>query len=149
MTAMPASAATRQQTAERRAQVLRLRASGLGYEEIARRLGHKTAAAACQDAARALKDRQALLDVEAAWFTALEMERLETLQRTMEIALRTAASEGDTSALVRVADRLLGISARRSKLLGLDAEPGARGGAEPDFVDELQSRRDAKRASVA
>lgn len=143
---MPASATKREAVAARRAKALRLRAAGSSYEAIAEQCGLKSAAAACTDVQRALKDRQSLLDQEASWFLALEMERLETVQRTMELALRQAQ---DAQLQIQITDRLLRISARRAAMLGLDVTNGAAPPKPETKLDELKARRDRKLARGA
>lgn len=126
---------------ERRSKVLRLRASGLSYEAIAQQVGLPSANAAIKDASRALDDRQALLDREAARFIVLEMERLETLQRSMETLLRTAAMQQNQALVLAAVDRLLRISQRRARMLGLDADYGPRKPKPKTQLDELRERR--------
>jgi len=140
---MPASASKMQQVRERRLKALRLRAAGATYEAIAKACGLKSAAAACVDVTRALADTKLLLDKEAAWYTVLEQERLDLMQRTIEDALRSAA--GNPQLQMQLTDRLLRISQRRTRMLGLDAKEGQEQPQESP-LDELRRRRDRKRA---
>jgi hypothetical protein len=110
----------------RRSRVLQLRAAGLSYQEIARQTGHKTAAAAAQDATRALRDRQAVGE-PAGLFGTLELERIDSLERAMQTVLRTAAGKGDHETVLKSVDRLTRLSERRSRLLG-DGGGNAGGG---------------------
>lgn len=127
---------------QRRLKALRLRAAGLSYEAVAEQCGHKSASAAAVDVRRALRDRKVFLDHEATLFRALEMERLETIQRTLETELRQAA---DTPQKLAVADRLLRLSARRQAVLGVDVASGAAPRPANPF-DELSRRRQQRRA---
>jgi transcriptional regulator with XRE-family HTH domain len=97
------------ENAENDAEALRLRSEGLTYREIAQRLGinSSTAYRRVENALRAIPAH----GVEE--MRQLEGERLDKLHA----ALWERALEGDLSAI----DRLLTISARRSKLYGLDA----------------------------
>jgi hypothetical protein len=138
---MPASAAKQNEVAQRRAKALRLRATGLGYEEIAQQCGLKTAAAACQDVTRALKDRKTLLEREAAYYVELEQERLDTLQRTLELAIRQTP---DTDEKMKIVDRLMRLSQRRGTLLGFDARGVQRPAQYEDELAKARRRRDEK-----
>ena len=97
------------ENAENDAEALRLRSEGLTYREIAQRLGinSSTAYRRVENALRAIPAD----GVEG--LRQLEGERLDRLHA----ALWERALEGDLPAI----DRLLTISARRSKLYGLDA----------------------------
>ncbi len=138
---MPASPSKRDEVAERRAKALRLRASGLSYEAIAQQCGHKTAAAACQDVTRALADRQALLKREAAFYVELELERIEGIQRQLELLLR---QEQGADGKLRITDRMLRLSQRRAALLGLDAHGIQRPAQHEDELAKARRRRDEK-----
>lgn len=118
--------------AERRAKAVRLRAAGLGYEEIARQVGLKSADLARVDVHRALA---ALRTEPAEEMRALESERLDFLWRTvMQVLSRThyVVSNGkvmhlngepmrDDDPALRAVAALLQIQQRRAKLHGLDA----------------------------
>lgn len=118
--------------AERRAKAVRLRAAGLGYEEIARQVGLKSADLARVDVHRALA---ALRTEPVEEMRALESERLDFLWRTvMQVLSRThyVVSNGkvmhlngepmrDDDPALRAVAALLQIQQRRAKLHGLDA----------------------------
>lgn len=138
---MPASAGKQAEVRARRARALRMKAAGATYESIAEACGHKSAAAACMDVTRALADQKTLLDREAVFFVVLEHERLETLQRTLELAMRQTQ---DTDAKLRIADRLLRLSARRASMHGFDANGVPRPVQAEDELAKARRRRDQK-----
>jgi hypothetical protein len=141
---LPASQAERDRVAARRTRALQLRAAGLTYQAIADELGYPGRGAAAQDVARALAARKSLLDNQAALFVTLELERLDGLERAVQTVLRQASSEGDRSMVLRAADRLVRVSERRAKLLGLDADGGEREVPEVNPLDELRARRERR-----
>jgi hypothetical protein len=130
----------RAQVAERRTRCIELRAEGKSWQQIADELGYKSRGAACQDARRALEDRLKREDVAVDGLRTIELEQLDALQRKawevlerphltvsngkvvrvrnestgQEITLR---DDGPTLAAI---DRLLRISERRARLLGMD-----------------------------
>lgn len=106
---MPMSAAQRVAVTERRTEAVRLAASGMGYSQIAERLGFHDRSGAHKAIRGALAARQAEAVDE---LRALEIERLDALQR----ACWDAALEGDIASV----DRVLKVIAARVKLLGLD-----------------------------
>ena len=125
---------SRDEVTARRARVLQLKAAGLSYQAIADQVGLPTAAAAAQDATRALKDRKGLLDDQAALFVTLEVERLDGLERAAQAVLQTAVKAGDHETVLQSVDRLVRLSERRGRLLSLNAAspaeaapPGQRG----------------------
>jgi hypothetical protein len=145
---MSASRSTQAKVADRRARVLRMRMAGLTYASIAPQVGLKTAAAAAMDAARALTERKELLDEQRDLFVTLELERLDNLERHVQTALQGASQAGDHAGVLKATDRLLGIYERRSKLLGLDAQPGKQADPQaPSRVDEIRLRRERKLAT--
>ena len=111
----------RDEVAARRARVLQLRAAGLSFQAIAEQVGHRSASAAAQDAARALKDRKHLLDDQAALAVTLEAERLDALERAAQAVLQTSVRGGDHETALRSVDRLVRLSDRRGRLLGLSS----------------------------
>lgn len=146
---MPASQRQQRQVAERRDRVLSKRAAGMTYQQIAdSEPTLSTASAAVQDAARALRTR-ARERVHEGDPLALELERLETLERTAQTVMRTAATGGANPALVlKAIDRLTRISARRSLLLGIGGHREQ--GAAPDDksgLDEVAQQRRKRRAA--
>lgn len=141
---VPASKEQQQKTAERRYRALRLRAQGASYEDIAKALGLASARAAAMDVLRALDDRQELLDRESARFIALEMERLETMSLSVERVIVRATNAQDDALILAANDRLLRISQRRARLLGLDREVTGKPQPQTD-MDELRKRRERKK----
>lgn len=119
-------------TAERDGQAARLRAEGLTYDEIAKRLRY-----ADKSGAKRSVDRAMLAAVKDAGDAArqLELTRLDLLWRKAYAQLdaqhlvvndgRVVLWQGqaltDPMPLLHAIDRLLKISERRAKLLGLDA----------------------------
>lgn len=133
---MPASKAQQAKTAERRTRAIALKVAGVPYDTIAQQLGYASRGAACTDIDRALKQRRRDLDVRSGSAVALEIERLETMERTAWAVLRrthVVVSHGrvildanqqpmtDDAPTLNAIDRLLKIQERRAKLLGLDA----------------------------
>lgn len=97
---------------QRRLEALDLRKAGLSYRMIAERLGvvHETARS---DVLAALKQLSEHQNTETAEYRNLELERLDRLQ----LAIWKQAIDGNLGAI----DRLLKISERRARLMGLDA----------------------------
>jgi len=125
-------------TAERDALAARLRARDMSFREIAQKLGYANESGACKAVARALA---AVPVQDVAQLRALELERLDELSRRLwkvfdtkyplvtdgpQLVDKTGAYVEDPKPLLTVVDRLLRISERRAKLLGLDAAPAAR-----------------------
>jgi hypothetical protein len=128
----------RAEVAERRAKALALRVAGLHWQQIADQLGHKTPGAAAQDVTRALDGRRAEMNGPPDEFTALELERLEALERAAWTVLRRHSTpDGDLEAI----DRLIRISESRRRLVRERIGPGKR---EANPVDELRARRAAR-----
>jgi hypothetical protein len=109
---------------ERAINALELRKGGASYKNIAEKLGYRTASAAYRAIDRALKKT---LQEPTEQVRRLELERLDRLY----LSVWAKAKGGDLMAI----ERALQISARRSKLLGLDAPtkiaPTTPDGAEP------------------
>jgi hypothetical protein len=141
---VPASRSKQAEVAARRARALSLRAAGLTYQAIADELGHRSAQAACVDVSRALDARKGLLGGQADLFVTLELERLDSLERAVQTVLRQASADGDRSMVLRAADRLVRVSERRAKLLGLDAGGGDSEVPEVNPLDELRARRERR-----
>lgn len=145
---MPASQRVQREVAERRERVLRGRAAGLTYQQIAD--GEptlSTASAAVQDAARALRARARERVIEGDPLS-LELERLDVLERAAQTVLRTAATGNANPGLVlKAIDRLTRISQRRSLLLGIAGRPKQQGDSEPSELDEVAAQRRRRRAA--
>jgi len=142
------------EVAARRGRVLELRAAGLTYAQIAAQEGHRTAAAAVQDATRALQARKGVLYEQAGLFVALESERLDGLQRHVETVIAAAEAEGDHLMVLRGVDRLVRVSERRGTLLGMDLarvrdKPPAAKPRAADDIDEIAARRAKRRRGAA
>lgn len=133
---MPASKAQQAITAERRTKALALRVSGANWEDIAAQLGYSDRAAAYKDVERALTQRKREQAAQADLAAALELERLDAMERAAWAVLRRrhiTISQGrvmrdecdepieDDAPTLDAIDRLLKIQVRRAKLLGLDA----------------------------
>ena len=144
---MPASHNKQQEVRARRAKALAMRASGATFSQIAKECGHKTPAAAAQDVARALKERQQLDEGQRPLSATLEEERLDSIQRIVETTLRRASAAQDGSLVLKAAGRLLDIGKRREALgavQGADDKPAQ----QMSPIDELRDRRERKRASL-
>jgi hypothetical protein len=96
--------------AQRRAQALRLRQEGHGFDAIALRLGYRSRSGAWKACAAGLR---AVVVEGAETLRTLELSRLDELWQV----LWPRALSGDLSAV----DRCLVIQKRRASLLGLDA----------------------------
>ena len=136
---------TRADVAERRSKALALRVAGVTWQQIADQLGHKTAGAAAQDVSRALDARRTEMNGPPDEFTALELERLETMERAAWTVLRRHSAQGDTHVLEAI-DRLVRISESRRRLVRERVAAPAR---EANPVDELRARRAARVAARA
>lgn len=145
---MSASERTRQQVAERRQQVMELRAAGMPFADIARRLGHKTASAAVQDLTRAMADARATLSEQLPAYITLELARLDLVDRTCQVTMGQAVQAGDWETVLRAAGTLVRLSQRRSELLGINlaAKPAGPAKGTEDDVDELAERRRRRRS---
>jgi hypothetical protein len=146
---MPASKEQQRKAAERREHALRLRISGLTYEAIARQLRSNDfprydSAAAFRDVKQALAERQVALDGEADRFIVIEAARLDNWTRLLETRLVLAQQSNDEHVIGMSVDRLLRISQRRGKLLGLDQDVTNKPAAE----DELDKRRQMREKRV-
>lgn len=125
---MAASRAQQAQTAERRAQAIQLRLSGMDWETIAQQLGYANRAAACKDVSRALEASREAARKAGEDLRALELARLDRMQA----ALWARVLKGDTKA----ADTVLRLMQRRARLAGLEAEQS--GGSEVDrWLDSM------------
>lgn len=144
---MPASPRKQAEVAMRRARVLELRAQGMTFQAIADEMGLASAGVAVTDATRALEGTKAVSDRQAGLLAALEAERIDAIERRVQRLADAARDDGDRDLELKCADRLMRLSARRSRLTGLDAVrrpavPEARG---PDGIDQLAARRAARR----
>lgn len=128
--------------AERRTAAIRLRRSGLSWEEIAEELGYRSRGAACQDVARALGERLKEQRVELDGLRELEDGHLDDLRSTMMDLIRS----GRADAQLKATDRLVRISERKAKLHGLDHSDGleerrvALAEAQLDLLDDVLRR---------
>lgn len=133
---MSASKAQQAITAQRRARALALKVAGVDYETIAQQLGYASRGAAYTDIDRALLQRKRDLAEGADLAAALELERLDAMERAGWAVVRrrhVLVSQGrvmtdddgrpmlDDGPTLEAIDRLLKIQVRRAKLRGLDA----------------------------
>ena len=109
---MSRTGSRRVQAAERRLQALALRREGATFSEIGEALGINRSAAH-KAVSKALDELAQLSEGEVISLRALELDRLDVLQR----AIWMQAMDGVLPAV----DRLLRIMERRAKLLGIDA----------------------------
>ena len=127
----------RVQAHERHLQALELRKAGATYQAIAEQLGYAHAKSAYKAVASALR---ATLREPAAGVRELEVARLDSAL----LAVWRRVQAGDDKAI----DRLLRISERRAKLLGLDAairkELSGPGGG-PLTIDDASTSELARR----
>jgi hypothetical protein len=161
-----ASERKRRATSARRAKALAMRAAGATFQQIADASAgwqaeglspYRTAGAACQDITRALHARTAETAATAGTLVALELERLDTIDRAANIVMNRAETGGDPVLVLRAADRIMRISDRRIALLSLAAGAGrgAGGGGgeddddgETDPIDDLAEQRRRRRGSA-
>ena len=120
--------------AEMRAEAVKLRKMGLGYPQIADRLGYNSRQAAHRAVTTALAEIRESTAESADDLRTLELERLDHL---WQIAFADAA----TNRNMRAIDTLLRISERRAKLEGLDR-------ADARIADALQQQADAASVSA-
>ena len=97
----------------RQAKALELRKAGATYDQIADQLDYSSRASAYKAVAKALQAIEEQVAEDAIELCRLEVERLDRLL----VALWPKASAGHLGAI----DRVIRISERRSRLLGLDA----------------------------
>ena len=135
---------TRAEVAERRTKALALRVAGLHWQQIADQLGHKTPGAAAQDVSRALDARRTEMKGPPDEFTALELERLDTMDRAAWAVLRRHSGQGGDPQVLEAIDRLVRISESRRRLV---RERIAAPGQKASPVDELRARRAARVAA--
>lgn len=109
---MPASAAQRAKTAERRRKAVEMRLSGLDWQTIADKLKYASRGAANKDVSRAVDLLTREVVTAAAELRDLELLRLDRLQA----AMWRDAMNGDDKAVRAI----LRIMDRRARLLGLD-----------------------------
>lgn len=119
---------------EMRAEAVKLRKMGLGYPQIAERLGYNSRQAAFQAVTTALRDIREETADDADDLRTLELERLDHLWQI-------AFTEALTNRNMRAIDTLLRISERRAKLEGLDR-------ADTRIADALQQQADAASVSA-
>ena len=104
------------EVADRRAQVLKARAAGMDWEQIARTVpGINDAKAAAQDYRRAMQDRVELRELsgdDRASAVELELTRLDSAYLAVEGVLRTAAA--DPTSMTRCSARRTGWPGCRS-----------------------------------
>lgn len=132
-------------TAQREQKVLKLRAKGLGFDDIAAQCGYANRGSAYKAYKRALENTGEQMLSDAQW-RELELHRLELMHK----AIWPQAARGDLAA-VREAKRL---HDARARLMGLTIAPGRLGGSTAtdegddegvvvgrDKLDELRERR--------
>lgn len=99
------------QAVDKQIQALKLRQAGISYEDIARRVGYRSASGAYQAVKSAMRKT---LREPADELRQMEISRLDVAL----FAIWPAVKRGDLFAI----DRFLKICERRSRLLGLDAK---------------------------
>lgn len=146
-------------------EVLRLRADGLTYAQIAGELGFATPAAAAAAGKRALKASKALLGRQSGELTTLELERLDLLEQAAWAVLRrrhVTIQEGrivrdddgevveDDAPVLQAIDRLVRISDIRSRLIAANRAPGTIEAATHRELAALSAKvRDSAQAHAA
>jgi hypothetical protein len=125
---MPASRAQRAITAERRAQLIRLRLEGVAYDDDRiLRLGYSSSRSASKDFIRALEERRDEQAAAASVYRQQENERLDALLEAVWPAATTPspiyAKDGTyigEAVDMKAVDTVLKLMDRRAKLNGLD-----------------------------
>lgn len=110
---MPASKAKQTAVAERRAKVIQMKIAGVDNATIARECGHANPADVSQDITRAFRRAKATEAQELDALKTLELARYDRAQA----ALWPKVLKGD----LRAIDTFIRLSARRCRVLGLDA----------------------------
>jgi len=140
----------RAEVAERRARAIAMRAEGQSWDAVVAELGYSDRGSACKDVARALEARLADQADQADHLRAVELERLEAMERVVWEVLRARhvfvsggkiVYEGDSplrdsGPVLAAVDRLNRISERRAKLLGLDSPVKVEQGGSVRYVVE-------------
>lgn len=135
-----ANPGAKEDSARRRNKVLELRMKGLTIRQIAEEAEVKVSPAQVhRDLERSMSELRKLELQEADELRTIELLRLEALQK----ALWDTAMGGDVGAV----DRLIRLSERRSKLLGLDA-PTKVAPTSPDGETEYQGMSDEQRTEA-
>lgn len=127
---MPASDAQRLKTAHRRSQNLQLKLAGLGWDEIAERLGYSGKAAACKDFARALEQTRSTIALNAEELREIEMLRLDRV--------RAGSWKRALSGDPKSADIVLKVHDRVVKLHDLTGAQRVVGNAVDAWIDSLR-----------
>ena len=120
---------------ERQAAALKLRKSGLTYDDIAEQLGYSNRGAAFRAVMGAI---ERITDEPARELVRLECERLDALQA----ALWQKAVSGNEKAV----DKVLRIMERRARLLGLD-KPAKIAPTDPEGVAPYEGFTDEEKAA--
>ncbi len=106
------------QTTEKRADAIRLRITGLSYEQIAGELGYANRSAAFKAVEAG---RREILTEPAEELVNLESIRLDAMLWNASQVLEAAKADGDSELVLKALDRQLRISDARCRLLGLNA----------------------------
>lgn len=141
---------------ERRTQAIAMRTRGETWDRIGQTLGYASGAAACNDVTRALEERARALTEQADSLRELELARLDALYAAAWAVLErehVVVSGGkivkdgrrklrDDGPVLAAIDRLVRISERRAKLLGIDSpvkiEAGVTVDARDSAIDKLR-----------
>lgn len=145
MAATNRNSAAKARKLENQGKALELRRMGLGYSEIAQRIGCSLSTAHGY-VDKAMAESRAQVDADAAVLKAEELSRMDAMLR----GLWPDARKGHHGAV----DRVLKIMERRAKLLGLDAPTrhalGGDGDAPPiKSVNNMQGLTDEQLERIA
>lgn len=150
---MSASKAEQAIVAERRSKALALRVQNAPLQQIADQLGYGSASAVSQDITRALRARKADLAEVGDALVALQVEKLEAMERlAWQIARRkhVVVSQGrvmrdsagepllDDDVTLRAIDRMVKIQERLAKALGTDAPLRAKVEVRDEFDADIE-----------
>lgn len=128
-------------TAVDRTRLVSLRVAGFTWASIADQVGGLSAEDAERETRAALSERAAKLPPRELEVE-LELQRLDELTRTAQLVMRSASSTGDWPAVLAANNQLLRISARRSRMLGLD-------GLEPEEPEQPEDELSLIRKRLA
>lgn len=122
--------ATRADVAARRAKAVRLRRTGVGWDDIATMCGYSDKGAACKDVKRALDAYLKEQNAEVEQLRELELQHLDDLRRAAaqilvadhyHVARGVITDIPDPAPKLAAIDRLVRISDRRCAILGINA----------------------------
>ena len=143
---MVASDFEQENVRKRRLRVLQARLAGVPFHQILEQEADlKSASDVAQDLRRALEDRKLLRESsEAVSYLDFELMRLDLITQTAQLAMRSAAAEGNFPLALQAGDRLMKVSKRVDVLLGLEKSDGPKAVRPSNPLDEVRRKREEK-----